>query len=190
MSGGSGTTTRDATDSARPIEFAWEAHPARERTLMAALGLLIIMAVGAIVTITLAIEGVEQTRSILAGAASMGFLVYACGRFYFPSRCRIDAEGISAESFMRSKRLCWREIRRFVHDARGGFLSRRSVPTRMDVFTGMHLVFDPASREEAVRAIRARLPEGARVRAVASKAESLNESPIVERGRDEAPEAR
>jgi hypothetical protein len=75
-------------------------------------------------------------------------------RFFLPSRFSIDAHGITAQFPLRRKHLRWRDVRRFLHDQHGGYLSTRSRASRLDAFSGMHLMFGQ-QREEVMQRIRA-----------------------------------
>ncbi|MFQ5653776.1 MAG: PH domain-containing protein, partial [Planctomycetota bacterium] len=88
--------------------------------------------------------------SVLALAA---LLVLALNRFYFPSRFRIDDEGITARYTLRRQRCRWSEVRRFRHDERGAWLTPRSRPSRLDAYRGMHILFG-RHREEVIERIR------------------------------------
>jgi hypothetical protein len=123
---------------------AWRAHPARERPAAAACGLGIIAAVAA-----------AAWWSFGAGWAigSLVVLVLALNRFFFPSRFSIDAQGIAARYLLRSQRVRWAHVRRFAHDERGGYLSTRGRPSRLDAYSGVHVLFG-AHRDEVIQAVR------------------------------------
>jgi hypothetical protein len=130
--------------------LAWQGHPARERpgaTLGAA---AIIVAAGAAAWFSFGPAW---------GVAAVIVLVAALNRFFFPSRFVIDEEGITARYPLRRQRLCWAELRRFVHDEHGGFLSTRVRSSRLDAYSGMHLLFG-THRDAIVEQIRARLNRG------------------------------
>ena len=69
-------------------------------------------------------------------------------RFFFASTFIIDDAGIEARYPLRKLRLEWKDIRRFLHDSDGGYLSTRSRPSRFDAYRGMHLLFSD-DREKA-----------------------------------------
>ena len=58
-------------------------------------------------------------------------------RFFLPSTFKIDEDGITASYPLRSMRLKWKDLRRFLVGEQGGLLSRRARSSSMDVFTGM-----------------------------------------------------
>lgn len=137
----------DATT--QPVEIiAWRAHPAAERLGRAMLASLAVLAASAgIATIG---------ESAYWGAVAFIVLVLALNRFFLPSRFSIDEEGIVARHPLRTVRFRWDELRRFSHDQYGGYLSRRVRPSRMDAFSGMHLLFG-ADRDAVVACIEDQL---------------------------------
>ena len=126
-------------------EFVWPAHPARERpgAAVAALAIIALLALGATL--------LGQSPWWGGGAALL--LVLALNRFFLPSRYAVDAEGITARYPLRTVRLPWSRVRRFVHDEHGGYLSSRARRSRFDAFRGVHLLFG-ADRDEAIARIQ------------------------------------
>jgi hypothetical protein len=131
--------------------FSWQAHPLRERAGRAAAGVLAVAA--------LAVVAGQLMQSIWWSVFTVGFLLLALNRFFFPSRFVIDAEGITASYPVRRLRLRWDELRRFVHGRSGAFLSTRARPSWWDGHRGMLVLFGN-EREAVIDRIRARLPEG------------------------------
>lgn len=148
-------TTDHATpsDDGRPVEYAWRAHPARERSAAALLAVIVILAVCGAVLLS--------AGSVGWAAGSAVILVVALNRFFFPSRFAIDADGITASYPLRSQRMTWVGLRRFVFDRHGGYLSTRARRSWLDAYRGMHVLFG-SSRDAVIERIRAHLPEGAR----------------------------
>jgi hypothetical protein len=124
--------------------FAWRAHPARERRAQAAGALGVIVGFCGLVYLAFGSAG--------WAAVSLAVLLGSLSRFFFPSRFEIDAEGITARYPLRTMRRRWIELRRFVHDRNGGFLSTRARSSRMDAFQGMHILFG-AKRDEVIAMI-------------------------------------
>lgn len=139
-----------------PPLLMWRAFPARRRPLRAVLGGAIILAIGAMVAWMFHMDGFTPQWSVGMGLLSAAILVLVLQRFYFPSFYEIDAEGLTARTFLSTVRLRWAEVRRFLHDDTGGFLSTRAVPSRLDLFQGLHIVFDE-DPELAIRAIEERM---------------------------------
>lgn len=96
--------------------------------------------------------------SLAAGLAAALVLTLSLHRFFFPSRFTIDGQEIRADYLMSRKRLRWTEVRRFACDRRGGYLSTRGRPSRLDAFRGLHILFDDR-REEQIGEILRRMAE-------------------------------
>lgn len=142
--------TPDAT-----MTYRWTAHPARQHRGKAACagGAIVMLAMGVHVA---AGPGLWALPAALAAAIA---ITLSLNRFFFPSRFTIDDEGITGRYPLRTLRRHWADLHRFVTDRHGGFLSTRPRPSRLDVFSGMHLLFG-VDREAAVQRIREHLREG------------------------------
>lgn len=114
--------------------FSWRAHPAKERLTHTTVALVVILAFAALAYLAFGSPG-------WAGL-SIVVLVLALNRFFFPSRYTIDEEGITANYPLRKVRMLWKDLRRFVHDRHGGYLSTRARKSRLDAYQGMHILFD------------------------------------------------
>lgn len=112
--------------------FKWTAYPARERPWRAALGIALILAFAAVLWL--------EFSSPWWAMFGLAVLLASLNRFFLPSRFAIDAKGITARFPMRTQRMSWADVRRFVHDANGGYLSTRARASRLDGFRGMHLL--------------------------------------------------
>ena len=133
-------------------EFSWQAHPLRERAGRALVGVLAVAA--------LAAAAGQLMQNVWWSALAIAFLLLMLNRFFFPSRFVIDDEGITASYPLKRLRLRWIDLRRFVHDRYGAFLSTRARRSWLDGYRGMHILFGD-QREAVIGRIRAHLPEGA-----------------------------
>ena len=134
------------------IDFTWQAHPARERIGAAALGLSVIGALTGVVLLSF--------QSLVWAAAACLVLLVALNRFFFPSRFMINADGITARYLLHTQQIKWCDIRRFVQDDRGGYISTRAKRSWLDAYRGMHILFG-THRETVIKRICARLADGA-----------------------------
>lgn len=132
-------------DCATRTTFSWCAHPARERLLAAMATVVVIAAMAVCVLVAYG----SLTWAVLSAVV----LVATLNRFFLPTRFAIDDEGITARHPLGRQRFLWREVRRFVHDRRGGYLSTSRRASRLDAFRGMHVQFG-RHRDEVVRSIR------------------------------------
>ncbi len=135
----------------KPAQFSWTAHPARERIGPAIVGLVIVVAFAAAVWVA--------SGSVTWAVFSVVILVGALNRFYFRSRFDIDADGITARFPLRTKRFRWADVRRFVVDDNGGFLSPSAKRTRLDAWQGLHVLFG-SQRDPVIEHIRSHLAGG------------------------------
>jgi hypothetical protein len=123
-------------------------HPARDRPGALVMALAVIAAFA-----WLAAEWMESWGwGLFAAVLMIGLL----NRFFFPSEFSIDSAGITARHALLRQRLRWPEIRRFVHDAHGGYVSTRARPSTLDAFRGLHLLFD-RNRQAAIERIQQEL---------------------------------
>ena len=124
--------------------MAWTAHPPAEGPGMTALAVVIIALIGA---------AAGWSFGWLWAAGSVVVLVVSLNRYFFPSRFAIDDEGLTVGYLFRTQRVPWIQVRRFVADSRGGYLSSRAVSSRLDAYRGIHIVF-PANQPTVVAAIK------------------------------------
>lgn len=133
--------------------FSWCAHPAAERrgAALAAAGLTLAMAAAIYLSFG------SPAWAVFGLAA----LVIGLNRFFFRSRFKIDEDGITASYPLRTLRLNWPQVRRFVVDDRGAYLSTRTSRSWLDAYRGLHVLFG-RDRSAVIEQIRAHLTEGRR----------------------------
>ncbi len=110
------------------------------------------------------VAGIAAAVWVAAGSVawavfSTAVLVAALNRFYFRSRFKIDADGITARFPLRKQRVRWADTRRFVVDGNGGFLSSRVKRSRLDAWQGLHVLFG-RQRKTVIARIRAHVAGG------------------------------
>ena len=135
------------TDSITP-EFEWRVHPARERAVAAGAAVAVMAAMACLSAMLM--------QSIGWGVLTFAVQFFALRRFLLPSEFRGDAQGVTAWNGWQTRRYRWSEIRRFLCDAQGGYLSTRRSESLLDLFRGMHLIFGK-NREAVVVRIREHL---------------------------------
>ncbi len=150
-----------ALDSSPISVLVWRVHPARERPGTALLTAVVIVLAG-----WLSAALMDQAGW---GIFAAGVLIVGSNRFFFLTRYALDAEGITARFPLKTTCYQWSELRRFVYDGTGGFLSPRARRSFLDEYRGISLLFgeDP---EAVIHQIRSRLPGEAIVRDVSRKA--------------------
>ncbi len=135
----------------QPSTLTWRCHPARERPGSAILGGLIILGLAGAAWISFGVAW---------AVVAIVVLVFSLNRFCFPSRFEMDDDGITARYALKRQRMRWHDVRRFLHDGRGGYLSTRSRRSFLDSYSGMHVLFamqSPGDREQVVACIQQRV---------------------------------
>ena len=145
----------ESAEKHQPL-FTWRAHPARERKARAVAGAAIILIVGGVVFVMVRADGAGIGICGAWAALSVLILALALNRFFLPSQFAIDEEGITARFPLRRRRFRWADIRRFMHDQYGGYLSTRARRSRLDAYTGLHILFGSRD-DEVIAQIRAHL---------------------------------
>ena len=134
-------------DSTNEI-FIWRVHPFRERLCAACFAVGVLGA--------MAWLAAELMQSLWWAVFAFLLLAASLNRFFLPSEFQIDDDGVTVRSFFKVSRLNWLQIRRFLHDEHGGFLSTRSKRSFFDSFGGIHLLFGE-NREAVVDRIRSHM---------------------------------
>lgn len=118
-----------------------------------------ILAVGAGVAAVFRADGFPWPNCIGFGLVACAVLVLAANRFYLPSTYTIDDAALTARSFAGTKVIPWKNVRRFLHDSRGGFLSSRARSSWLESMHGVHVLFDadPRRAREAIEAIESHI---------------------------------
>ena len=153
---------KDALDETIPKNqplFSWRAHPAMERKTHAFAGAGVILFVGGVVFVMVRVDGAVMGLAAAWAGLSVLVLGLALNRFFLPSRFSIDEEGITASFPLRRRRFRWADIRRFAHDRHGGYLSTRARRSRLDAYSGLHILFGSRD-DEVIEQIRAHLRLG------------------------------
>jgi hypothetical protein len=123
----------ETSTSIAEVPISWRVHPARQR-------------IGAAFVASAAILGLALLAALLMQSGWWGvfaaFVLFAAlNRFFLPSEFSIDDEGVAARCGWSRRKCRWPDIRRFLHDARGGYISTRSRASALDSFSGIHLIF-------------------------------------------------
>jgi hypothetical protein len=131
--------------------FDWSVHPAAEHVGRTA--------VAVVVVAMMAVLSGLLMQSVVWGVGAGCILLLTLNRFFFRSRFTIDEEGITARYPLSRKRARWPELRAFVLDEHGGYLSTQARRSRLRAPRGLHVYFG-RQRDAVVDRIRSRLPEG------------------------------
>ncbi|NQU26851.1 MAG: hypothetical protein HQ528_01040 [Candidatus Marinimicrobia bacterium] len=142
------TTDIQQNGSSNPQEIKWQAHPACQNFKKAVFAVAVIAIMALLIGII--------TGSNLWALFACVILILALQRFFFPSHFIINEKLISANYLLGTKSLQWKYIRRFTHDANGGYLSTRKIASRLDAYRGMHIYFN-YNRQLIIPAIEDRI---------------------------------
>ena len=134
--------------SSNQQEIKWQAHPASQNFKKAVFAVVVIAILAMLIGVI--------TDSTLWALFSIVILILALQRFFFPSHFIINEKLISANYLLGNKSLQWKYIRRFTHDANGGYLTTRKVASRLDAYRGMHIYFNH-NRKVVIPAIEDRI---------------------------------
>lgn len=125
--------------------LVWRVHPVRERVGAAFFAVVVIAAMAWLAT--------ELMQNFWWGVFAFVIPTVSLNRFFLPSEYRIDESGVTVRTVLKLKQLRWNEIRRFLHDGRGGYLSSRSKDSFLESFRGIHLLFSE-NGDDAITHIR------------------------------------
>ena len=149
-----GTGALEIEDRGHPDVFTWTAHPLREQPGRALLAVAIVLACGLLVAT--AVGGAMTGPA--AGGGAIAFLLLTLNRFFLPSHYRVDRHGIAVRYPVGSRSLRWTELRRFPHDAQGGYVSPRRKGGMLDT-RGISLLF-AGHGSEIIPRIQAGMEQG------------------------------
>ncbi|MCH2132313.1 MAG: hypothetical protein MK116_01055 [Phycisphaerales bacterium] len=119
----------------------WSVHPAREQPARAVAALVVVLVACTFVWLTVGGPQKLILASIAAGVAA-AILLASLSKFFLRSHFEMDSESITARYPFSSRSFKWQDLRRFVADRHGGYLSTRRRPSRWDAFSGMQVLFD------------------------------------------------
>lgn len=163
----SGTTARihlEVKPDSSVQATSWSAHPAKQRPRAALGAAAVILLMGAAAWLSFGWAW---------GIGAVVLLVASLNRFFLRSRFELDERCLVARYPLRTQRIEWCDVRRFVTDEHGGYLSTRSVPSRMDAYRGVHLLF-AANREEVAERIRSHTRAAQTAAAVSTSANDVS----------------
>ena len=135
------------------MERRWISHPARRQPGQVALVSSVVMLTAWTVLVTLG----SPYLALVAAA----LLVLAVAPFLFPTRHRLDDDGVEVRRLGGRRYRPWPELRRAEIGRGGALLSPFARPSRLDRYRGLVLSFDGLdgdARAAVVAELRRRLP--------------------------------
>ena len=130
------------------VAFEWVSHPLKQSYYKS------ILAIGSVIA-----------SAVLCGyfMNSPGFgllggtvLFLSLGRFFFPTRYKLDRDGINVKTITTNVTYKWSRYRSVYADRNGALLSPFMGPSRLESFRGLYITFSD-NREQIVEYIKAQL---------------------------------
>lgn len=145
------TPVTPESNTAKPeAAFTWSVHPARERPVRTVLVSGVILLAGRFVQL--------ESGLLIAGFGAMLVLVLVLQRFFFPSRYRIDAAGLSEFGVWGQRTILWSAVRLAEIGGHGAWISELERRHWREGRRGVHVLFG-SQREKITAHLRAHLPE-------------------------------
>jgi hypothetical protein len=137
-----------APAAAPPPDFEWRVHPFAESRPKAVLSIVAPLAMAALVH--------WWGGSWLWTGLGLLLLVSAEFPFFFPARCRFDAEGASLRRAGTTVARRWDRLKSYYPDRNGVLLSPFARPYWLENFRGVYLQYG-RHRDEVLRQLEARM---------------------------------
>jgi hypothetical protein len=131
------------------MEVVWTAHPARRRPQD-------VFLVAAVVLVSAWAVLVTLDSAFLAALAAV-ILVVAVAPFLFPTRYRLDDDGVEEHRLWTRKRRRWADLRRVQVGPGAALVSPFATPSFLDRHRGVLMYLDGADREQVVAVLKARI---------------------------------
>jgi hypothetical protein len=112
----------------------WVVHPLKRKPLVSVLVTVFILLCGLIVNWSTGMQW-------FAGLA-MVIVFASLAKFYFPTRYRLDENGITIKTTTQTLKKEWSLYRTFYRDRNGLLLSPFTAPSRLENFRGLYLIFE------------------------------------------------
>ena len=146
-------------ESAADDTIEWSVHPAKQQPGRALAAFLVVLVACFFVWLT--VGGFQQLILAFIAAIVAGVILLASlSKFFLKSRFELDSEQITAHYPFSKRSFKWVDLRRFVADRHGGYLSTRRKPSRWDAFSGMQVIFG-SDRDVIEQRIRSLLDQEA-----------------------------
>lgn len=127
----------------------WRVWPASLRPKQAISTWILIVVLGYVILDT----------DLITGVLLLGLFIASLSTFLFPSRFKIDDEGMTARYPIRKKYYKWSQVRRAKFFDEACYLFSRKKPSNLDGWSGI-AVFYGNQKDEIVASVKAHLQEG------------------------------
>lgn len=122
--------------------LAWTTHPVKHRPTVAVLVTLLILAMGIIVF--------YMTMSKAFAVLALLVLFFSLTKFYLPTHYRLTEKSVTVKTTTQTITKSWSNYRSMYPDKSGLLLSPFPVPSRLESFRGIYLIF-AQNRDEVIR---------------------------------------
>ncbi|RMF71894.1 MAG: hypothetical protein D6744_17405 [Planctomycetota bacterium] len=107
-----------------------------------------------IIVFAVAVYGVARESLWSIGAAVV--MCLALSRFFFPTRYRIDGEGVTAWTALTTRSIAWRDVRRIEVGGHAAWISPSRQRNWREARRGVHVLFGDAASDVRARLLAAR----------------------------------
>ncbi len=126
------TTQAMLTPAEGPV-LEWTVHPVKRRPWVSVAVSAFVVAVVALVRIT--------TESQVFAVLAMVIMAASLAKFYFPTRYRLDSQGVTIKTTTQTLMKEWKLYRSCYPDKNGILLSPFATTSRLENFRGIYLMF-------------------------------------------------
>lgn len=126
----------------------WVVHPVKRRPWVSVMVSLFVVAVVVLVRVT--------TESQAFAVLAMIIMLASLAKFYFPTRYKLDASGVTIKTTTQTLTKEWKLYRSCYPDKNGILLSPFAEPSRLENFRGLYIMFQ-RNRDEVTAFCRERI---------------------------------
>lgn len=128
--------------------IAWVSHPFVQSTKRASFALSAVFASG--------FFAAWMMESAGFGIIASALLFFSLSKFFFPTRYRLDENGVTVKSTTQTFTRPWKQFRSYYVDPNGVLLSPFAVPSRLENFRGLYVTFKD-NKDEVVAYVKAHI---------------------------------
>jgi hypothetical protein len=119
----------------------WVSHPAKNNMKGIALSVSIVLLASSSVGLLVQSWGASMNGALLAGGVSGLFLLFSLRNFFWPTKIRLDENGIVVKEALYSRRRPWSACKSLHTDKFGVLISPFRHETRLENYRGLYIRF-------------------------------------------------
>ena len=127
------------------VSIRWSCHPVKRRPLLSVGITLLVMFIIAMVFNT--------TQSVFFGLLAFIIMFVSLAKFYFPTHYCLSDKGVTVKTTSQTLTKNWSEFRSFYPDKNGILLSPFAVPSKLENFRGLFIMFNE-NRDEVTSFVK------------------------------------